>query len=305
MLVGCVISVGAIGCERSDPTGEEPFHVERVMGRPGRSLGQFGYPRAIDVDQANGFVYVIDKSARVQRYGIDGTPHLEWQMPAMENGKPTGISVDERGMVWVADTHYFRIMAYDAEGHEQLRFGSFGRGDGQFIYNTDVAFGPDGRLYVAEYGGNDRIQVFDASGQYLFQFGSFGPDAGQFNRPQSLTFNRDRTELFIADACNHRIVVTDPLGKWLRYFGTPGAAPGEFSYPYSVEMLPDGSIMVAEFGNNRIQRLDAEGNSLAVYGRLGRAEGELQYPWATAATDDELFVLDSGNNRVQVMHGMW
>jgi len=297
--------LGTLGCEHSDPTGEEPFHANRVIGRPGRSLGQFGYPRAIAVDSNAGLFYVVDKTARVQRYAMDGTPQLEWCLPEMENGKPTGISVDGDGTVWVADTHYFRVLAYDSEGRERLRFGSFGRGDGQFIYNTDVAFGTEGRLYVAEYGGNDRVQVFDAQGNYLFQFGEFGPEDGQFNRPQSLAFNAARTELFVADACNHRIVVTDAQGRWLRSFGKPGVATGEFSYPYSVEPLPDGTIMVAEFGNNRIQHLDAHGRSLAIYGRFGRAEGELQYPWATAASDQELFVLDSGNNRVQVMNGLW
>lgn len=295
-----MIALGGAGCDSSHSDGGV-IDVARIIGRPGRSLGQFGYPRAMDVDAARGFLYVIDKTARVQRYGLDGEPQMQWSMPEMENGKPTGVSVDDDGTVWVADTHYFRVIAYDPDGREQVRFGSYGRGDGQFIYCTDVAFGPEGRLYVAEYGGNDRVQVFDRTGQYLFQFGGVGPEAGHFNRPQSLAFNTDRTELYIADACNHRIVVTDADGRFLRTFGSAGSAPGCFAYPYSVEMLPDGTIMVAEFGNNRVQRLDSNGKSLGVYGEVGRAPGKLQYPWATASSENELFVLDSGNNRVQVM----
>jgi hypothetical protein len=66
-------------------------------------------------------------------------------------------------------------------------------------------------------------------------------------------------------------------------------------------MLSDGTLIVAEFGNNRIQHFDADGRSLGVYGGVGRGDGELQYPWAVAAGDDRIFVLDSGNNRVQVI----
>ena len=65
--------------------------------------------------------------------------------------------------------------------------------------------------------------------------------------------------------------------------------------------FPGGTIMVSEFGNNRVQRFDASGRSLGVWGRIGRGEGDVQYPWGVAEGDHEIFVLDSGNNRVQVM----
>ena len=61
------------------------------------------------------------------------------------------------------------------------------------------------------------------------------------------------------------------------------------------------SLLVCEFGNNRVQRLAATGESLGVYGRVGRGEGELQYPWGIDGTGSRVFVLDSGNNRVQVI----
>jgi len=287
------------GCSGSNEA--QPLDVEYIFGSPGQSLGQFGYPRCLDIDQQHHFVYVIDKTARVQRFDFEGHAQIEWHMPEKEQGKPTGVTIGPNGHVYVADTHYFRVIEYDADGNEIRRFGSYGEEPGQFIYLTDVAFGPDGNLYVSEYGGNDRVQVFTPEGQYLREFGSFGKGEGEFNRPQSLAFSPDGSELFITDACNHRIVVTDPQGKWLRTFGSAGREPGQLAYPYGLEMLRDGSILVAEFGNNRIQHFDRNGRSLGVLGRVGRGKGELQYPWAVAAADDRIFVLDSGNNRVQVM----
>jgi DNA-binding beta-propeller fold protein YncE len=289
------------GCEPIDPANPPPLDPSLVFGVAGPSMGQFDYPRALATDVQRQLLYVIDKTSRVQRFGFDGVPQMQWTMPAKENGKPTGVSVSPDGRIFVADTHYFRVIAYDADGNELLRFGEYGTKPGQFIYLTDIAFGPEGKLYVSEYGGNDRVQVFSPQGEPLFSFGTFGSRAGQFIRPQALVFNAAKSELYIADACNHRIVVVDPNGTFIRSFGKAGQGVGELSYPYSVELMNDGTLLVAEFGNNRVQQFDREGHSIGLFGRLGRDKGELQYPWAVAAADDSVFVLDSGNNRVQVI----
>ncbi len=288
------------GCARDDDT-PQPLDVEFAFGAPGQSLGQFDYPRGIAVDRANEFVYVVDKSARVQRFSVDGEPEAYWRMPAKDNGKPTGLNVAPDGRIFIADTHYYRVIAYDADGNELLRFGSYGKEPGQFIYPTDIEFGPKGELYVSEYGGNDRIQVFDAQGNYLYSFGSFGSDDGQFNRPQSMMFSADKSRLFVADACNHRIQIFSRDGKRLGGFGQLGRAPGDLSYPYDLTVLADGTLFVCEFGNHRVQHFTAEGRSIGIYGRLGAGAGELRYPWGIDTDGENAFVLDSGNNRVQVM----
>jgi DNA-binding beta-propeller fold protein YncE/ABC-type Fe3+ transport system permease subunit len=289
------------GCEFDTTRIDRPVDVERTFGRPGTSLGQFSYPRAVAADCARGFVYVIDKTARVQRFSLDGEPQLFWRMPKWDNGKPTGVSVAPDGSVFVADTHEFRITVFDSEGNELTRFGSYGMGEGEFIYTTDVAFGDDGRMYVSEYGGNDRVQVFDEDWNFLFQFGEPGDQPGQFVRPQSMCFSADGSELFVADSCNHRIQVFTPEGEFKRAIGTPGRGAGELAYPYGVDVLNDGSLLITEFGNNRIQRLSPEGDPMGIWGTVGRDPGQLQYPWSAAVCGEELFVLDSGNNRVQVM----
>ena len=119
-----------------------------------------------------------------------------------------------------------------------------------------------------------------------------------------MAFSADLGELYIADACNHRIVVTDPRGTPLRVLGGPGRGAGLLAYPYDVMVLDDGTLLVSEFGNNRLQRLSTEGQCLGLYGRVGSGEGELRYPWGVDGTDERIFVLDSGNNRVQVIPGI-
>ncbi len=298
---GAAVAAGAgCGTAGADPGGgPEPLDMRAAFGTPGRSLGQFSYPRGIAVDVARQKLYVVDKTARVQRFGFDGVPQLQWRLPKWENGKPTGLGVADDGRVFVADTHYHRVIVYDPEGRELLRFGTYGQGPGQFIFPTDVAFGPGDQVYVSEYGGNERIGVFDDGGEFLFSFGGPGSEPGKYNRPQALAFSPDRQELYIADSCNHRVVVVTPQGEPLRVIGGPGRGPGQLAYPYDVLVLDDRTLLVCEFGNNRIQHFSPEGACLGVYGRVGSGDGEVQYPWGIDGTGRAIFVLDSGNNRVQ------
>ncbi len=296
VIAGCGAGVGD-----AEPA---PLKTRITFGSSGRSLGQFQYPRGIAVDPARRVLFVVDKSARVQRWSLDGEPQVQWQMPRWDKGKPTGLGVSPDGDVYVADTHEHRVIAFDADGQELMRFGRYGSGPGEFIYPTDVAFGPQGRVYVSEYGGNERISVFTGDGKHLFSFGGPGAEVGQYNRPQSMAFSADRRELFIADACNHRIVVVDPRGRPLRVIGAAGRGPGQFAYPYDVCVLDDGTLLVCEFGNNRIQRFSADGRCLGVYGQVGSGDGELQYPWGIDSEGETIFVLDSGNNRVHVIRGL-
>ena len=300
LAVGIFLLHATPGCSPpTDAMDPEPVAVELTFGGAGAIPGRFDYPRAIAIDKERGEVVVIDKTARVQRFDMDGRFIGGWRMPKWENGKPTGVAVADDGRIFVADTHYHRIAVFNTEGKELFAFGSYGEEPGEFIYPTDVAFGPEGTLFVAEYGGNDRIQVFDSKGRFLREFGSMGDGIDQFSRPQGIAWDAEAGELFIADAINHRIVVTDQFGTVVRVLGAAGRAAGRFSYPYDLALLGDGSIVVVEFGNNRIQRVDTgDGSCLGLWGGTGREEGRLRYPWGIDAGGGVLAVLDSGNSRV-------
>ncbi|MGD9789349.1 MAG: hypothetical protein AB7Q00_06280 [Phycisphaerales bacterium] len=354
-IVGQMLVVGLLGgCGGKagpyDATNVERHErIERSFGETGLSPGQFAYPRCMDSDGRD--LWVIDKVARVQRIdGQTGASVVSWRMPEWEKGKPTGVTVwtpagqDEDEYVFVADTHYHRVMVYRVgaptgdRGREPelvTRFGEYGEGPGQFIYPTDIAVEPteDGRgvarLWVSEYGGNDRISVFvpadaatvgdaEASDRQAAlptawrcertlggrSDGEPNAEVLSFSRPQSLALDLSRKRLVIADACNHRLIVADLEGAVERTIGSMGEVgeePGRFSYPYGLELLDDGSVLVSEFGNCRVQRIDpGTGACLGVYGGRGRGLKFLAMPWAVASIGGEAYVLDSGHDRVAV-----
>jgi DNA-binding beta-propeller fold protein YncE len=317
-----LLPVAVGGCrDASAPDTAPAIQATRWFGGPGRGKVQFEYPRVLEIDPRDGAVYVIDRQARVQRFDADGRWQREWRMPEKEMGKPTGMGIAPDGTVWVADTHYHRVIGYTPEGTEVRRFGSYGTEPGQFIFPCDVEFGPDGNLWVCEFGGNDRIQVFRTDGTFVRQIGAQGRGPGQFDRPQSIAFAPLGDELFVTDACNHRIQVLRPDGAVVRILGGVGEAPGQFVYPYGLERLPDGTLLVAEFGNNRVQRIDPRdgrclGIGSAVRGAptpvtLQLVDGDrmrsvpsganmLRFPWAAGVREGRAYVLDSGHSRVLV-----
>jgi len=330
--LSALLVIGALalpGCDHRPPTGG-PIATTAMFGEVGVSPGQFSYPRCVAGDGSS--LWVIDKQARLQQIDAKTGAWLNgWRMPEWQQGKPTGITVwkrpqDAAPLVFVADTHYHRIIVYrpgQADTPDLVtQFGSYGESDGQLVYPTDVAVLPsrDGnsieRLYVSEYGGHDRINVYEpaATGPdglptefvFRFAFGRFGsgalPDPVEFNRPQCMEVDLAQRELVMTDACNHRIGRFTLEGALIKWIGGPdvsGKEPGQLSFPYGLALLGDGSVLVCEFGNNRLQRFDlATGASLGIYGEAGRDKGQLASPWGLAVIDGTVFVLDSGNNRV-------
>ena len=271
-----------------------------VFGRTGMGPGEFSYPRAA-VAGPDGHFYVVDKAARIQCFTQAGQYVHEWRMPEKLAGKPTGLGIGPQGNIYVADTHYSRVLIFDSHGEALGQFGGFGEGPGQFGLPTDVAVAHDGSIYVSEYGLNDRISKFSPEHEFLFSIG--GSEEVQFRRPQSLLTGADDT-LWVADSCHHRICHFDPAGNLMGTFGGSGRGPGELRFPYGLDWLSDGTLVVAEYGNNRVQRFDQAGHSLGTWGLAGRKPGELAYPWAVVAgQDDQIIIIDSGNNRVQIING--
>ncbi len=308
------------GCDGRRSRPGEPLVVLDTIGEVGREPGRFDYPRAMDAGE--GSLWVVDKTARVQRIDPQTGECLAWfRMPAFENGKPTGLTIgpflDGSPALYVADTHEQRVAVFAlptgmGEPPEMLvSFGSFGTEPGQFVFPTDIAIltddlGRPERIYVSEYGGNDRVSVFSpdalrGEGGFLFSFGVNGSGPGvEFNRPQALSINSDSTELVLTDAANHRLGRFTLDGELISWIGSADeAGTGAFDYPYGLMLLDGDRALVSEYGASRITLVDlSAGEVLSRYGVPGRGSGELSTPWALVAMEGTLFVLDSGNNRI-------
>ncbi len=290
--------VGNIGCLDS---GSNVSDLEITWGRRGIAPGRLQKPRAMAIDSHDN-LYLVDTTARIQVFDVDGKFLRGWRTPESKNGKPSGLTISRSGKLLVADTHYYRVLVYEPDGtpiESAMIGGTMGSAAGQFGFVTDAIDDSQGNIYVAEYGQWDRIQKFSPDGDFILQWGTHGSEPGEFRRPQNLAMD-EQDRIWVADACNHRIQVFDGDGKLVRLWGEQGSEPGQLYYPYDLILDDQGHVIVCEYGNHRIQKFTREGKSLACWGSHGRLPGQLHNPWALVRDSrGRVHVLDSNNHRVQ------
>ncbi len=298
------IAVLAGGCSPGDSLTESRlksqfFDRAVVIGTRGTGLGQFSKPRALAVD-ASDSLYVVDMTARVQKFTSDGAFTNFWQILETDKGKPKGMDLDADGNMVVVEPHYTRVNLLSPELKLLTRWGNQGTNEGQLAFPRSVAVNTHGELIISEYSLVERVQRFSAHGEKcLNSFGKLGSAPGEFNRPEGVgTDAQDR--IYVADSCNHRIQVFTREGKFLYAYGKAGEGLGDLSYPYDIKIDAAGRQYVCEFGNSRIQVFNPEGKPLELIGRQGARPGEFFNPWSIALDGQgNLYVADANNHRVQ------
>ena len=186
-------------------------------------------------------------------------------------------------------------------------FGSAGAALGQFQAPHEIAFAPDGTIYVAD-GKNNRIQHLTVSGQVLQAWGSFGDistgnaPGGTFNEPWGVAVGPDGS-VFVADTWNHRIQKFTADGKFVKQWGYFGTAdkPDALWGPRGLAVDSKGHVYVTDTGNKRVVIFDEDGNFVAQFGSAGLDPGQFDEPVGLAVdAQGNVYVADTWNQRVQV-----
>lgn len=185
--------------------------------------------------------------------------------------------------------------------------GGPGSEPGQFQRQRDIAFAPDGSLYVADTE-NNRIQHLAADGTPLQAWGSFADAAqgaaagGAFNMPWGIAVGPDGS-VYVADTWNHRVQKFSPDGQFLTMWGYFGTAeqPEAFWGPRDVAVDAQGRVFVTDTGNKRIVVFDANGKYLTQFGSAGLDIGQFDEPVGLAIDQQgQVYVADTWNQRIQV-----
>ncbi len=184
----------------------------------------------------------------------------------------------------------------------------YGRGaDGSPVLTDpkNVAYGPDGRLYVVE-GRTSRVVVFDRDGKISATWGSRGGADGQFQEPWGVAVAANG-DVYVADTWNHRVQRFDSSGQFLGKWGRLGDAKGRadaddgvFWGPRSIAITADGEVYVTDTGNKRVQVFGLDGTFRRMFGGEGSDPGQFREPVGIALdAADHVWVADAWNHRIQ------
>lgn len=101
-------------------------------------------------------------------------------------------------------------------------------------------------------------------------------------------------------------VVDGKSGALIQTIGSYGISPSQFNTPLGIAGNAQNNIFVTDSSNHRVQRFSLELNGkfkfVSLFGTQGQAKQCLQNPEGIAVYgDDKVFVVDRGNNRIQVL----
>src|ERR1039458_7328522 len=140
------------------------------------------------------------------------------------------VRIDKADNVWAIDKGSDMIIRFNPEGRVTMVFGRKQEAsdestgplkhpvpplpaeDGRFRQVTDVAFGPDGDIFISDGYINSRIAKADKDGNWIKSWGNRGNKPGEFNNPHNIATDA-KGDLYVADRGNRRIQVFDSDGK--------------------------------------------------------------------------------------------
>ena len=250
-------------------------------------------------------VTACGQAASIAAHSLDSRPLVKFVWAATHDlFEPTAIALDGSANLYVVDSGHHRIVKFDPGGTFVTSWGSYGEGDGQFVFKVGGEFGAiavdsQNEIFVADYTG--RVQVFDPTGKLLWKWSTKGTDE-QFTFVFSMVFDH-AGDLYLA--ADNRVQKFTPhgqlLGRWPANVKF-GSANGEFNQLVYVTVAPDGTIWTGEFQGERIQKFDRQMGFLGKWGSEGYGPGQYSHGIFGIAFDrrSRVWIADDGGHRLEV-----
>lgn len=213
---------------------------------------------------------------------------------------PHGLRIDTNDDIWTTDDESHLVLKLSPNGEVLLVLGRRNMSaEAEWLFNqpTDVAFGKNGEVYVADGYGNSRVVKFDREGKFLKAWGRHGSGPGEFNLPHSIVVDREG-RVYVGDRENQRIQIFDSEGTYLTQWTGIG-------YPYGLFITPDQHVWMIDGGYDRVVEFSPAGRVLGTFGEPGHGIG--QFAWGhflAIGADKRLYVADVLNWRFQVFESV-
>lgn len=176
------------------------------------------------------------------------------------------------------------------------------RGVARFNNPVNVLYGPDGKLYVADFD-NSKVRTVDpATGETETLV-----TQPNFRRPFAMTFGADG-KLYVTTDCNSTSGSQGPMTGtiWRVENGEAVVVAENMGRPRGIATLPNGKLAISDYQHHVIQLVDpvsGTGNVLAgTWDNAGMVDGSISKfstPYGMAVDGDSLVVADYDNHRIR------
>ncbi|MCA9963880.1 MAG: CSLREA domain-containing protein [Anaerolineales bacterium] len=226
-------------------------------GTGGGSESQFNFPTYLAVSDA-GLVYVSDtNNNRIQRFDSNGNFQRMWgrgvddgagtfqictatcqagtlvSSGGVGDGEmkhPRGLTIDDDGNLFVADTEYHRLQQFTADGTFLFKWGVFGGAEGEFVLPYDVTIDTLGNISVTDWL-NDRVQKFGSIDLTQSCVAGIGDAATLATAVAVANSNIDADTILLPPSCIYEFTAAQasPLGPTALSATTPFTIDGNGS----------------------------------------------------------------------------
>jgi hypothetical protein len=239
-----------------------PFQGEHLAAQIPRAGWESGTVSSVAIG-ADGLIYELqrgDKADPIVVLNADGKVLRSWGAGGYKI--PHSIRLDSKGNVWTVDASLSTVIKYSPRGKKLMTIvvGEQPQTDNPFDGTTDIAFAPNGRLFITDGYGNARVLEYTAGGKRLRQWGQPGKGPGEFHLPHAIVVAADAT-IYVADRENGRIERFDSDANYLGQIGGLGRI-------YSLKVV--GDVLWAT-----MQRLDQPTGSPGWIVKLDRESGRI------------------------------
>ena len=259
-------------------------------------------------DTANGRIVKLKNFVEVASYGDD-----------ILQG-PTGLFVDEDGVMYVADSKQNMIFILDRDGTVIKQFGRpveplFGR-DREFLPRK-IAVDARKNLYIISEGSVDGIVQMNTNGNFIGYFGANTATMSLKMILQRLFLTKEQLDQFIKNeaASPSNIAIDNQSMVYTITAGTSGTrsirkftVAGKNIFPDAIGSttfrdinVSDNGLILAVDANGRIYEYDYNGTLLFAFGAQDKGDqrlGTLRNPTAIERDGEYIYVLDKDKNAI-------
>ena len=148
---------------------------------------------------------------------------------------------------------------------------------------TDVAWDPQGNIFVSDGYVNHRVVKYDKNGRFLRRWAARKPgsEPSQFNTPHGIAVD-PQGNVYVADRANHRIQVFDNNLVRKAIYDNIGdswavcISPGPHQYLFTSNSNPNGNAPGSWDITGEIYKMELDGTILGKFGHAGKQLGAFQ-----------------------------